>query len=96
MTSCQRKNKVPPKEGLNEAERKNSRPRSKPQFLSVDPKTLSSQPLSQPYNSHFVQAVLTMVQAISYNTISHVIETWEQLRRMKNYEEVAGVKLFQK
>jgi len=37
-----------------------------------------------------------MVQAISYNTISNVIETWEELRRMKNYEEVAGAKLFQK
>jgi hypothetical protein len=37
-----------------------------------------------------------MVQELSYNVISHVIESWEQLRRMKNYEEVAGAVLFQR
>jgi len=42
------------------------------------------------------QTTYTMVKPISYNTISQVLETWEQLRRMKNYEEVAGVKLFQR
>lgn len=29
-------------------------------------------------------------------TISQVMDTWEQLRRVKQYEEVAGAKLFQK
>jgi hypothetical protein len=38
---------------------------------------------------------LTMVQELHYNTISQVIESWEELRRIKNYEEVAGAKLFE-
>ncbi len=38
----------------------------------------------------------TMVQELSYNVTSHVIESWEQLRRIKNYEEVAGVVLFKR
>lgn len=33
---------------------------------------------------------------ISYGAISLVMETWEQLRRIKNYEEVAGSLLFRK
>ena len=37
-----------------------------------------------------------MVQELSYNTISHVMDSWEQVRRIKNYEEVAGVLLFQR
>jgi len=37
-----------------------------------------------------------MVKELSYNTISHVIESWEKLRRVKNYEEVAGTLLFQR
>lgn len=37
-----------------------------------------------------------MVNELSYTTISHVMETWEQLRRTKNYEETAGKILFQK
>lgn len=37
-----------------------------------------------------------MVNELSYNTISHVIESWEQLRRIRNYEEVAGALLFQR
>lgn len=37
-----------------------------------------------------------MVREISYNTISDVMDSWEQLRRIKNYDEVAGVKLFQR
>jgi predicted secreted acid phosphatase len=37
-----------------------------------------------------------MVQELSYNTTSHVMESWEQVRRMKNYEEVAGAVLFQR
>jgi hypothetical protein len=36
-----------------------------------------------------------MVQEMRYCTISDVIESWEQLRRIKNYEEIAGLKLFQ-
>lgn len=35
-----------------------------------------------------------MVQSLSYNTISLVIESWEMLRRVPNYEEAAGVLLF--
>jgi hemoglobin-like flavoprotein len=37
-----------------------------------------------------------MVAELKYATIAHVIESWEKIRRMKNYEEVAGAKLFQK
>ena len=37
-----------------------------------------------------------MVKELSYATISHVMETWEQLRRTKDYEENAGRILFQK
>lgn len=36
-----------------------------------------------------------MVQDIPYNSISLVIENWEALRRLENYEEVAGATLFQ-
>ena len=36
-----------------------------------------------------------MVHQISYNTISHAVDSWEQLRRIKNYEQIAGAKLFQ-
>jgi hypothetical protein len=38
----------------------------------------------------------TMVKEISYTTINHVIESWESLKRTKNYQEVAGSKLFQR
>jgi hypothetical protein len=37
-----------------------------------------------------------MVQELSYNVISLVIDSWEQVRRIKNYEEVAGAVLFQR
>ena len=37
-----------------------------------------------------------MVQELSYNTTSYVVDSWEQVRRMKNYEEVAGAILFQR
>jgi hypothetical protein len=43
-----------------------------------------------------IQAPTSMVQELSYNSLSNVIESWEQLRRIKNYEQIAGVKLFQK
>ena len=36
-----------------------------------------------------------MVQDIPYNSISLVIENWEALRRLENYEEVAGATLLQ-
>jgi hemoglobin-like flavoprotein len=35
-----------------------------------------------------------MVADMSYNTISNVLDSWERIRRMDNYEEVIGVKLF--
>lgn len=37
-----------------------------------------------------------MVKEVSYNTIALVIESWEALKRIENYEEVAGSMLFQK
>jgi hemoglobin-like flavoprotein len=37
-----------------------------------------------------------MVNEMSYSTISIVIENWEGLRQVKNYEEVAGSILFQR
>jgi hemoglobin-like flavoprotein len=37
-----------------------------------------------------------MVKELSYSTTSHVMESWEQVRRTKNYEEVAGAVLFQR
>ena len=36
-----------------------------------------------------------MVNEISYNTIALVIESWEQMKRSNNYEQVAGSLLFQ-
>lgn len=33
---------------------------------------------------------------IDYKTLSIVIESWEKLRRLDNYEEKAGVVLFRK
>ncbi|GAX26782.1 hypothetical protein FisN_9Lh047 [Fistulifera solaris] len=33
---------------------------------------------------------------LSYNTTSSVIESWERLKRIKNYQEVAGVTVFQR
>jgi hypothetical protein len=38
----------------------------------------------------------TMVQELSYTVTNNVLESWEQIRRIKNYQQVAGVKLFQK
>ncbi len=37
-----------------------------------------------------------MVQELSYNVTSLVIDSWELVRRIKNYEEVAGAVLFQR
>lgn len=37
-----------------------------------------------------------MVQDIGYNVINEVLETWETVRRLKNYSQVAGVMLFQR
>jgi hypothetical protein len=36
-----------------------------------------------------------MVQELKYNVTVLVLRSWEQLRRIDNYEEVAGVVLFQ-
>ncbi|GAX13370.1 hypothetical protein FisN_8Lh400 [Fistulifera solaris] len=36
------------------------------------------------------------MKELSYNTISHVLESWESLRRIAKWEEVAGVCLFRK
>jgi hypothetical protein len=37
-----------------------------------------------------------MVQELSYSTLSHILESWERLRRIKKYDEYAGRKLFQR
>lgn len=37
-----------------------------------------------------------MVADMSYSTVSSVIDSWEEIRRMPDYEEKAGVALFQK
>jgi methyl-accepting chemotaxis protein len=37
-----------------------------------------------------------MVKEISYSTINHVLESWEAMKRINNYHEVVGSKLFQR
>ena len=37
-----------------------------------------------------------MVADMKYFTAENVIDSWEMIRRIPNYEEVAGVKLFKK
>jgi hypothetical protein len=37
-----------------------------------------------------------MVSDMSYSTVSDVIDSWEEIRRLPNYEEKTGVALFQK
>lgn len=34
------------------------------------------------------------MREISYNTLFHVLESWEEARRLKNFEEEAGVVLY--
>jgi len=36
-----------------------------------------------------------MVRELNYTTISYVIDSWEEVRRMKNFEETVGTILFQ-
>jgi hypothetical protein len=36
-----------------------------------------------------------MVQDMSYSTVETVLSTWEQVRRVPNYEEKLGTQLFQ-
>lgn len=35
-----------------------------------------------------------MVAEISYDTVSNVVDSWELLRHMDNYQERVGVELF--
>jgi hypothetical protein len=35
-----------------------------------------------------------MVSDMSYETVINVVKSWEALRRIDNYKETAGVKLF--
>jgi hypothetical protein len=37
-----------------------------------------------------------MVADMSYSTVSCVLDTWESIRRIPNYEEKTGVLLFKK
>jgi hypothetical protein len=35
-----------------------------------------------------------MVADMSYTTVSNVIDSWEEVRRTDNYEEIVGTALF--
>lgn len=37
-----------------------------------------------------------MVADLHYSTVSLIIDSWEAVRRIPNYEEVAGLKIFEK
>mmetsp|Transcript_45789 Transcript_45789/g.110985 ORF Transcript_45789/g.110985 Transcript_45789/m.110985 type:complete len:160 (+) Transcript_45789:141-620(+) len=37
-----------------------------------------------------------MVADMSYSTVSNVIDSWEEVRRLKDYEQIVGVTLFTK
>jgi hypothetical protein len=37
-----------------------------------------------------------MVVELTYQTVSSVVESWEALRRIPDYEEKAGILIFQK
>lgn len=37
-----------------------------------------------------------MVKELNYTTITHVMESWEAMKRTKDYEHVAGSKLFRR
>jgi hypothetical protein len=37
-----------------------------------------------------------MVADMSYSTVSNVIDSWEEIRRIPQYEEKTGVDLFKK
>ena len=37
-----------------------------------------------------------MVNEMNYAVISHVMEDWESVKRTKDYEKVAGTKLFRR
>jgi hypothetical protein len=37
-----------------------------------------------------------MVADMSYSTVSEVIDSWEEVRRLKDYEQLTGVTLFTK
>jgi hypothetical protein len=37
-----------------------------------------------------------MVQELEYNSICLVIDSWEALKRIKNFEQVAGLMMFKR
>ena len=39
---------------------------------------------------------ISSMREISYNTLALVLDSWEQIRRMENFEEEAGVILYQR
>lgn len=62
---------------------------------------LEKRPAPQTTNStstitHRTKNTNTMVAEMTYHTVSRVIDTWESVRRLPDYEEVAGVLLFRK
>ncbi|GKY99193.1 hypothetical protein MPSEU_000874700 [Mayamaea pseudoterrestris] len=57
---------------------------------------LSSNTLSHYFTTLLLQICTNnMLCNLSYNTITQVMDSWEELRKIKRYEEVAGSKLFQ-
>ena len=37
-----------------------------------------------------------MIEELSYSTVSNILDSWEKLRLIPDYEEVVGMQLFQK
>jgi hypothetical protein len=67
-----------------------------PSIRSIKPK-LNPYPLvSFAYSSQTKPNTVTMVADMSYSTVSSVIDSWEEIRRLPSYEEKTGVMLFQK
>ena len=54
------------------------------------------QTLSLLLKHYFTTHIYTMVADMSYSTVSNVIDSWEEVRRLKDYEKVVGVTLFTK
>lgn len=52
-------------------------------------------PTQKCYTKQLIYYFIIMSE-LSYNTISSVIESWERLKRIKNYQEVSGSTVFQR
>ena len=60
----------------------------------TDPSIRKNQQSEAATSSEQSICIITMVADMSYIAVSNVVESWEGIRRIKNYEEAAGVKLF--